>query len=204
MWYLNLKRKTIISQHILHQHWYTFPVALPVRRNSQHRSLLTVVSATSSPPFQHLRLLKALERISRPSREPLYATDTSNVNRIHFFMNILCIGSYCLTKKTHNRTLLFGGTFKHCRHFHYCNQPVNMRKSVCCLDCHEAGLCCYLVIQIEDLFTSITEVLLPFVTCLLTLPLIFLVLSFRGRRLMHDFDFRDYSMQNVEGFRTFR
>jgi hypothetical protein len=34
------------------------------------------------------------------------------------------------------------------------------------LDCHEAGLCCYLVIHIENLLRP----LLPFVTCLLTLP----------------------------------
>jgi hypothetical protein len=47
--------KTFISRHILHQHWYTCPIALPVRRKPQHRSLLTLVSATSAPPFQPLR-----------------------------------------------------------------------------------------------------------------------------------------------------
>jgi hypothetical protein len=47
MWYSNLK-KTFISQHILHQHWYTCPITLPVRRNLQHGSLLTV-SATFTP-----------------------------------------------------------------------------------------------------------------------------------------------------------
>jgi hypothetical protein len=26
-----------------------------------------------------------------------------------------------------------------------------MRMRICCLDCHEAGLCCYLVIHIENL-----------------------------------------------------
>jgi hypothetical protein len=55
MWYSKLEKKTCISRHILHQHWYTCPVALPVRRNPQHRSLLTVVSANSAPPFQPLR-----------------------------------------------------------------------------------------------------------------------------------------------------
>jgi hypothetical protein len=58
---------------------------------------------------------------------------------------------------------------KHGRHFDYWCQPLNMRMRVCYLDCHDAGLCCYLVIQIET-FTSITAVLLPFVTYLLTLP----------------------------------
>jgi hypothetical protein len=37
------------SRHISHQHWYTCPIALPVRRNSQHRSLLNFVSAISAP-----------------------------------------------------------------------------------------------------------------------------------------------------------
>jgi hypothetical protein len=38
------------------------------------------------------------------------------------------------------------------------------------LDCHEAGLCCYLVIHIENNITSITAILLPFVAYLLTVP----------------------------------
>jgi hypothetical protein len=41
MWYSNLE-KTFISRHILHQHWYACPIALPVHRNPQHRSLLAV------------------------------------------------------------------------------------------------------------------------------------------------------------------
>jgi hypothetical protein len=31
------------------------------------------------------------------------------------------------------------------------NQPLNMSMRVCYLDCHEARLCCYLVIHIETL-----------------------------------------------------
>jgi hypothetical protein len=41
--------KKIISRHNLHQHLYTCPIALPVRRNPQHRSLLTVVSVICAP-----------------------------------------------------------------------------------------------------------------------------------------------------------
>jgi hypothetical protein len=44
-----------------------------------------------------------------------------------------------------------------------------MRMWVCYLDCHEAGLCCYLAIQIENLLRPLP----PFVTYLLTLPRIF-------------------------------
>jgi hypothetical protein len=77
------------------------------------------------------------------------------VNRNHFFMNILCIESFCL-QKTHNTTLLFGGVhLKHGRNSDYWNQPLNMRMRVCYLDCHEAGLCCYLVIHIENLLRSL-------------------------------------------------
>jgi hypothetical protein len=43
-----------------------------------------------------------------------------------------------------------------------------MRMRFCYLNCHEAILCCYLVIHIHT--TSITAVLLWFVTYLLTLP----------------------------------
>jgi hypothetical protein len=77
MWYSNLE-KICISRHILHQHWYTCPIALPVRRNPQHRSLLTVVSANSVPPFHYLRFSNVFERISWPSCEHIYATNTSH------------------------------------------------------------------------------------------------------------------------------
>jgi hypothetical protein len=46
---------------------------------------------------------------------------------------------------------------------------MNMR--ACYLDCHEAGLCCYLVTHIENLLRpSTTTVLLSCVTYLLTIP----------------------------------
>jgi hypothetical protein len=38
------KKKRFLSRHIHHQHWNTLPVALPVPRKTQHKSLLTVVS----------------------------------------------------------------------------------------------------------------------------------------------------------------
>jgi hypothetical protein len=74
----------------------------------------------------------------------------TTINKKHLFMNILCIEYFC-PQKMHNRTLLFGSIpLKH-RHFDYQNQPLNMCMHVCYLDCHEAGLCCYLVIHIENL-----------------------------------------------------
>jgi hypothetical protein len=47
-------KRTFISRHILHQHWDTCPIVSPVCWNPQHRSLLTVVSAISTPLFQPL------------------------------------------------------------------------------------------------------------------------------------------------------
>jgi hypothetical protein len=44
-------KKTFISWHTLHQHWYTCPITLPMHQNPQHRSIFIAVSATSAPPF---------------------------------------------------------------------------------------------------------------------------------------------------------
>jgi hypothetical protein len=52
-----------------------------------------------------------------------------------------------------------------------------MRIHVCYLDCHEAGLCCYLVIYTENLL-HILQLLLPFVTYLLTLLRTIYILQF--------------------------
>jgi hypothetical protein len=54
--------------------------------------------------------------------------------------------------------LLFGSTLlKHSRQFGYKNQPLNMpvRMRVRYLDSHEAGLCCYLGIHIENPLRSL-------------------------------------------------
>jgi hypothetical protein len=71
-------KKTFISRHVLHQHWYTCPIALPMRRNLQHRSLMTVVSATSAPAFQPLRHQRNVCHISGLICDMLYATHTSH------------------------------------------------------------------------------------------------------------------------------
>jgi hypothetical protein len=144
--------KTSISQHILHQYWYTCPIT--VHQNPQHRSQLfhlphscsaainratwsgiTCDSRTSFWQFLH-PVVKYFTQQTLPT-----------TNKKHFFMSILCIESFC--PQTHNRTLLFGSTpFKHCCHFDYWNQPLNM--PICYQDCHETGLCCCLVIHIKN------------------------------------------------------
>jgi hypothetical protein len=76
-------KKSCISRHI-HQHRHTCPIALPMRRNSQHRSLLAVVTATSEPPFQRLRHQRSVRRVRRPSCEPLYTRNTSHYKQETF------------------------------------------------------------------------------------------------------------------------
>jgi hypothetical protein len=130
-------KETFIFRHILHQNWHTCPIALPMRRNLQHRRLLTVVSATSAPPFQ---LLRHRRNVCHPVVNRFTQQTLPTVIRKNFFMNIVCTESFS-PHKTHNRTLLFHITLlKHGRHFDYWNQPLNMRMRVC-----------YLVIYIENL-----------------------------------------------------
>jgi hypothetical protein len=100
-----------------------------VRRDPQRRSLLTVVSPTSAPGRASSGLSNVLERISRPSCEWLYATNTSHRKRE------TCIYAYplhwvLLPIKKHNRTLLFGSSLlKHGLHFDYWNQSLLPRLS---------------------------------------------------------------------------
>jgi hypothetical protein len=119
-----------------------------VRRNPQHRSILIAVSATSAPPFQSLRHQR---KVFHPVMNCFMRQTLPTVNRTYFLMNIFALSSFAHTKK-HNRTLLFGSTLlKHDCHFDYWIQSLNMRLRVCYLDCHDAGLCCYLVIHTENL-----------------------------------------------------
>jgi hypothetical protein len=152
MLYSNLENKAFISRHVVHQLWYICPIALPVRRKPQHRSVLAVVSATFSPSrASSATFERPWENFSIKLWTALCDKTLPTVKRKHFFMNILCIVTFC-PEKTHNRRLLFGSKIlNHGSHFDHWNQPLNVRMRVCYLDCHEAGLCCYLVIQIENL-----------------------------------------------------
>jgi hypothetical protein len=88
--------------------------------------------------------------ISRPRCKTLYAINTSQSKRETFIYEYPL--HWVRQQKTHNSSLIFRNTlFKHCRHFGYWNKPLNMRMRVCYLDYHETGLCCYLVIHIENL-----------------------------------------------------
>jgi hypothetical protein len=99
---------------------------------------------------QHLSISNVLERISRPSCQPLYGTNTSQCKQ-ETFLYEYPLHWVVLSIKTNSITL-FGSThLKHGRHFDYWYQPQNMGMRVCYLDCYEAVLCCYLVAQAENL-----------------------------------------------------
>jgi hypothetical protein len=149
MWYSKLGKKTFISRHILHQNWYTCPIYQWVETRS--KEVFLTVSATSAPALQPLRQQRNLCHpvVNRFTRKTL-----PRVNRKHLFVNNLFIETF-FPQYTHNRTLLFSSTsLKHGRHFDYWNQPLNMSMCVCCVYYHEGGLCCYLVIHIENLLRS--------------------------------------------------
>jgi hypothetical protein len=131
------KKNIYLSTYPLPQ-WYTFPIDLPVRRNPQaYKSFDCCLS--------HFRSSSSLREF------PLYATNTSHRKQETFIYEYPLHWVLLPAKKEkRGTTLLLGSTpLKHGRHFDYWNQPLYMR--VCYLDCHKAGLCCYLVIHIENL-----------------------------------------------------
>jgi hypothetical protein len=86
-----------------------------------------------------------------PPRRNRFARQTPfTVKRKHFIMNLLCIENFFI-HKTQQKDAHSSTPLKHGRHFDYWNQPPNTRVRVCYLDCHEAGLCCYLVVHRENL-----------------------------------------------------
>jgi hypothetical protein len=129
---------------------------------------LTVASATSAPQFQPLRHQR---NFCHPVMNLFTEQTLPIVNRKHFFINILCIESFC-SQKTHSRTLFFGNTLlKHGLHFDYWNQPLNMYMHAHLLPRLSWN---WTVLLPSDThrkpITFIKSVLLPFVTYLLTHP----------------------------------
>jgi hypothetical protein len=84
------------------------------------------------------------------------------INSKHLFMNIFCIESFC-PQKMHNRMLFFGSIFL--KHSH---QPMNMRMRICYLRVTWSWTVLLPSDTHRKCITSITAVLLPFLTYLLT------------------------------------
>jgi hypothetical protein len=92
--------KTFISRHILHQHRYSRLIALPVRRNLQHRKSFDCclrhfcTSVSTSSPFREF-LDPVMNRFTRQT--------LPTVNRKKLFMNNLCIEYFGPQKSTTER-----------------------------------------------------------------------------------------------------
>jgi hypothetical protein len=139
------KRNIYISRRILHQHWYTCPIVLPVRRNLQHRSLFDYcLSHFRTWPGIVCDFRTSLTEFVDPVVNRFKRQTLPTVNRIYFFMNILCIESFCLPPKSAKQNsvprLLWSWTV------------------LLPSDTHRKPI------------TSITAVLLPFTNYLLSLP----------------------------------
>jgi hypothetical protein len=122
----------------------------------------------------HLRLSIVLQEFLHPVVNRFTRHTRLTVYRKHFFMNNICTETFC-PRKTHNRTLFVGSVLlKYGHHFDYWNQPLNMRMRVCYLLSWS-----WTVLLPSDTdrkhITSITAVLLQFVTYLLPLPRIFYI-----------------------------
>jgi hypothetical protein len=121
---------------------------------SLYQCVETQVLWLLSQPFPHPRF--NLFVISETSATQLW-TALRNKHFPPWTGNISLWRSFALSpfahKKTHSCTTLFVSTLlKHGRHSDYWNQSLNMRMRVCYLDYHEAGMCCYLVIHLENLW----------------------------------------------------
>jgi hypothetical protein len=92
-------KKTFISRHILHQHWYTCPIALPVRRNPQHWSHDCCLSHFRTWSCIICDFRTSLTEFLDPVVNRFMRQTLPTVNRKHFFMNILCIKSFCSQRK---------------------------------------------------------------------------------------------------------
>jgi hypothetical protein len=145
MWYSDIKKNYFSSRRILHQHWYTCPISLPVRRNPQHKSLLALVSATYAPPFQPFRHQRNTFNpvVNRFTRQTL-----PTINRKHFFTNILFIESSCPQKRT---TKLCSSVVQSSSTVDILTTETSLWTYASYLDVHDARLCCYLVIHTEIL-----------------------------------------------------
>jgi hypothetical protein len=113
-------KKTLFSRHNLCHHWYTSHCFASVFY-PQHRSLLTVLSATSAPLYQPLRHQR---NVCHPVVNRFTWQTLPTVNRKHFSMNILCIESCCPQKNAQQNSALRYYTPQAWSPFWLLNQPL--------------------------------------------------------------------------------
>jgi hypothetical protein len=108
--------------------------------------------------------LNVHERISRLSCEPLYATNTSHRKQETFLYEY---SLHWVFLPTENAQLFSSVVYSSSTVVILTTETsLSMRVHVCCLDCHEAGLCCYLEIHIENLLHLFTSICVLFTVSL--------------------------------------
>jgi hypothetical protein len=143
-------KKTFISRHIPYTNGDTF---LPSPYQCVETPSIDVLWLLSQP-FPQLRLNLC---ISETFDTQLW-TALSDKHFPPYTGNISWWISFVVSPfaPEHNRKLFFVSTLlKHSHHFDHWNQPLNMRMRVCDLDSYESGLCCYLVIHIENVLHTL-------------------------------------------------
>jgi hypothetical protein len=83
--------ENIFSRHILHQHWYNCPIALPFHLNPQHRNILAALSATSAPPFQPLHHQR---KVCHQIVNCFTRQTPSTANRIYFLLIFFALSHF--------------------------------------------------------------------------------------------------------------
>jgi hypothetical protein len=143
-------KKTVISQRILPGCWYTYTIAIPMYQNPQHKNLRLL-----SQPHPHLIFIicdfwRSMREFLNPVVNRFIQQTLPTTNRKHFFVNILfywvlptekCITEF-FSSVVYPSSIVIILTTKTRLWICTCD---------CYLDCHEAGLYCYLVIHMENL-----------------------------------------------------
>jgi hypothetical protein len=158
MWYSNLEKNIYFSTYPP-THWYTCPIALSVHRNP-HWPLSQPLPRLVG---HHLGLSDVLEKMSPPSCERIYTTDTPHRERETFIYDYPFYWALLPTKNA-QQNAAFRSYTSQARSPFWLLKTASEHKPGCLLPSHTH----------RKLITSITAVLLPFVTYLQTLPRIIL------------------------------
>jgi hypothetical protein len=150
MWYSNVE-ETFISRNLLHQHWYTLVPSLYQCVETRSIEVIWLLSQ----PLPQLRFDLFIISVFSTFLDPLVKCITRQtlptINRAHIFMNILCVESFCPQKRATG--VCFSVVYFSSMVVILTTETslVSMRMPVYYLDCHEAELCCCLLIHIENL-----------------------------------------------------
>jgi hypothetical protein len=161
---MDIKRKTVICEpgwekdlflDISSTHTDTFLPLLYQCVETRSIECFWLLSQTLPYPVGHqLRLSNVLEGISRPSCELLYATNTSHRKQETFLYEYPLKWILLPTESAQQNAVHSSITVANL------STETSLWICACASDtCHEAGLCCYLVILIESLLLPLQHLL---------------------------------------------